>query len=308
MKCLRLLYLTALLALCATAQDEKRTFTNTGGKTIHDRIIKFDYEKQTVTMEDNGNIPLDHFNPADQEYILHWNQVAGFTSTMRFKTELKKETWARLKHEQNITPYYMDAIQMPGKTTPSHLLVMLEDYEKYSALYLEAEGFSLKVRNQNFFPIENIVVESKVLTEQEQYQIHDDMFASRKNIYDDTVTTNRIRFTTETIPIIIPREEVFVYSPAGIIIDQQVEVNVLSSAVESDEEEEEEETTEFESFGDFDDHGRRRRGRVRGVWFRVGIKGLDGEMVWRDFTSPTSLKDKWESFETFGLPESQDDD
>ncbi|WP_372795496.1 hypothetical protein [Pontiella sp.] len=304
--------ITALLcavALGAHAQFntmEPRAFSNAEGKTLTDRIVKYDSETETVTFEKNGKIPLDTFSEADRKYILHWAQVEGFRSSMRFKLEVDKSSWASMKHEQNVTPYYIDAVQIPGKRTPNHTIIELEDYEEYTAVYLEAEGFEIKIRNQNFFPIENITVESKIFYEQEQYILPDSLFLSSENEYTDSVVTNRFRFLSETIPIIIPREEVFLNSEAAIIVDQQVERSSLVSTSnnEDDSDDDSDDGTEsVEGFGEWDDHGRRRKGRVLGVWFRVGIVGLDGEMVWRDIASPNSIMDKWESFETAGLPE-----
>ena len=302
----------ALLASFSFASDEQHVFSNTEGKTLEDRIVKYDFEEKVVTLEKNGKIPIDTFSPEDQEHILRWNQVAGFKSSMRFKLELKKSNWARMKHEQNVTPYFMDAIQIPGKRTPNHHVMMLEDYEEYNAVYLEAEGFEITLRNQNFFPLENLVVESKVFFEQEQYILPDSLFVSSESEYYDTVLTNKIRSLTETIPIIIPREEVVLYSESAVIVDHQVERNALITASEDEEGgdaegEEDNAAEEMEGFGDWDDHGRRRKGRVTGVWFRVGVKDTNGEMVWRDISSPSSLIDKWDSWDVAGLPEPEDD-
>ncbi len=300
-----------LLVSCAAARMEPRDFSNAEGKTLTDRIVKYDFEEREVTLETNGKIPLETFSPEDQKFILHWNQVEGFKSTMRFKLEVAKSSWARMKHEQNVTPYFMDAIQIPGKRTPNHNIIMVEDYEEYNAVYLEAEGFEIKLRNQNFFPLENLVVESKIFFEQEQYILPDSLFVSAESEYYDTVLTNKVRALTETIPIIIPREEVLLYSESAVIVDHQVQRSSLVSSTtdeEGDEEGEEEGgEEEMEGFGEWDDHGRRRKGRVTGVWFRVGVKDTNGEMIWRDISSPSSLVDKWESWDVAGLPEPEDD-
>lgn len=289
---------TALLACAASAQfvADEHTFTK-DGKSITDKITKYDFEEQLVFLEQNGRHPLDTFSEEDQAYIFHWNQVNGFMSTMRFKMSVDKKTWGQMKHEQTVTPYFMDAILIPGKKTPNHHVVMAEDYEEYNALYLEGEGFTITLRNQNFFPIENIVVESKVYYEQEQYTTPDSLFLSSESEYSDTVSTNKIRFLSESIPIIIPREEVAMHSECAIIVDHQVERSALVSTSGNEDEEEDTEET-IDGMGEWDDHGRRRKGRVHGVWFRVGIKGLDGEMVWREITSPSSLDSKvnWEGF------------
>ncbi len=287
-----LLLAVSMLTLNGLAQ-EMHTFSNADGETLEDRIIKFDYEENLVTLEENGHVPLDTFSEADQAYILHWNQVAGFRSTMRFKMSIDKDNWARMKHEQTITPYFLDAIQIPGKKTPNHYIIIAEDYEEYNAVYLEAEGYALTMRNQNFFPLENLVVESKIYFEQEEYIITDSLFVSSESEYYDTVTTNKVRFLSETVPIIIPQESVTMNSECAIIVDHQIERNSLITTSEGEEDDDGEETEEtFEGFGDWDDHGRRRKGKVTGVWFRIGIKDTDGSMLWRDITSPSSLVDK----------------
>ncbi len=53
--------------------------------------------------------------------------IEGFKSTMRFKMSIDKGNWARMKHEQTITPYFMDAIQIPGKKTPNHYIIIFRD-------------------------------------------------------------------------------------------------------------------------------------------------------------------------------------
>ena len=290
--------LTSMIALLLTgavyAQYDagEYTFSNGEGKTLTDRIMKYDSEEKTVLLEKNGKVPFDTFSKKDQAYILHWNQVNGFMSTMRFKLSVEKKRWGSMKHEQTITPYFMDALLIPGKKTPNHNVVMVEDLEEYTALYMQAEGFSLKIRNQNFFPIENLVVESKVFYEQEIYITPDSLFVSSEDEYSDTITTNKIRYISETIPIIITREEVILHSECAIIIDQQIERTSLIT------DEDDSSDVTIEGLDDYQDHNRRRKGRVHGAWFRVGIKGLDGEMIWREITSPSSLDDKvtWDGF------------
>jgi len=292
-----MLMVLQLLVVSSRAQ-ETHTFSNADGKTLVDRITKYDSMEHVVLLENAGKVPLDTFSENDQAYILQWNQVEGFKSTMRFKMDIKKDTWARMKNEQTITPYIMDAIQIPGKKTPNHHVIMVDDFEEYNAVYLEAEGYSLTLRNQNVFPLENLTVESKVFYEQENYVMADSLFNSDEKEYFDTVVTNKVRFLSESIPIIIPREEVVMNSECAITVDQQVERNALVSTTEGDDGSDAEEAdTTVEGFGEWDDHGRRRKGKVTGVWFHIGMKDTNGEMVWRDITSPSSLSDKmtWDS-------------
>jgi hypothetical protein len=301
-----LLHLIVLLVTASSLRaQELHTFTNAEGKTLEDRVLKYDYENRIVTLDKKGKVPLDTFSKTDQDYILHWNMVTGFKSTMRFKTELKKSNWAQMKTEKTITPYWMDAVQIAGKQTPTHAVVMLDDYEEYTALYLEAEGYTITLKNQNFFPIENIVVESKIYFEQEFFAVPDDLLKSMENEYTDTITSNKVKFTSETIPVIIPREEINLYSASSIIVDQQVDRNSLVTETEEEGEEEEDDEGNIEEgeveiivegFGDLDDHGRRRKGRFTGIWVRIGVKGPDGEMIWRELTDPSSLPKKvvWE--------------
>jgi len=301
--------LTSLLLACsALAQYDagEHTFSK-DGRSVTDKIKKYDFEAQVVYLEKNGRQPLAAFSEEDQAYILRWNQVVGFMSTMRFKMAVENKTWGRMKHEQTVTPYYMDAIMIPGKRPPNHQVVMAEDYKEYTALYMEGEGFAITLQNQNSFPIENIVVESKVYYEQERYTTPDSLFLSSENEYTDTVPTNKVRYLSESIPAIIPHEKVTMHSECAIIIDHQLDRNALTTTVDEAEEgdggdevpkEASGGTTTIDNFGEWGDHSRRRKGRVHGVWFRIGIKGPDGEMVWREITSPSSLDKKvnWDGF------------
>ena len=305
----RLIYILILTAIASSssAQKEVHIFKNHEGKTLTDTLIKYDFEAKEIMLENSGKVPLATFSTDDQAYILHWNQVQGFKSTMRFKMDVKKSDWASMKYEQNVTPIFMDAVQIPGKKNPNHHIIVAEEYEEYNAIYLQAEGYEIKLRNQNFFPLENIVVESKIYYEQERYITPDSLFYSSENEYDDTVVINKVRFLSETVPIIIPREEVFLNSECAIIVDHQVERSSLASSSEGeggDDGESEGET--IDGFGDWDDHGRRRKGRIHGVWFRIGMKDPEGEMVWREITSPSSLASKvnWDGF----LSDQDDDD
>ncbi len=295
MKPSRLLFIALLFIAGIAHAQELRTFSNAEGQTFEDTLVKYDYEARLVTLDKRGNVPIDTFSKAEQDYILKWNMAVGFKSPIRFKTEITRGNWGRMKAEKTITPFWMDAIQVPGKQTPTHTVVMVDDYEEYTALYLEAEGYTITLKNQNFFPIENIVVESKIYFEQENFIIPDDFFTSMKNEYTDTATTNKVKYTSETIPVIIPREEVALYSACSIIVDQQVNRDSLTTETEVEDDAEVE--TVVEGFGDWDDHGRRRTGKLTGIWVRIGIKGPDGEMIWRELTDPKSLPKKvlWDS-------------
>lgn len=298
---MRPLQFLALLFVAGIVQaQELRTFSNANGETLEDKLVKYNYEDRIATLDRSGKVPLDTFSKEDQDYILKWNMAMGFKSPMRFKTEIKKSTWGRMKAEKTITPYWMDAVQVPGKQTPTHSVIMIDDYEEYTALFLEAEGYTITLKNQNFFPIENIVVESKIYFEQEFYAVPDDLFKSLESEYTDTVTTNKVKFLSETIPIIIPREEVVLHSECAIIVDHQVArdslVTTSDEEGEEDDEGESETETSIDATGDLDDHSRRRKGKVTGIWVRIGIKDPAGEMIWRELTDPTSLPKKvlWE--------------
>jgi|GEM_PF-2079619 len=295
------------IAVSFSMAQEMRTFSNTKGEELTDRILKYNYEDRVVTLARSGRVSLDVFSKADQEYIFRWNQVNGFNMSMRFKISVQKKNWARMKHEQTITPFLMDAVQMPGKETPTHNVIMLDNYEEYTAVYFEAEGYEIILHNQNFFPLENLVVESKVFYEQEYYEVPDDILESSENEYDDVATTNRVRFVSETIPVIVTREKVNLYTDCAITIDHQIDRNGLVTTSEEGGDEgdgdgEDEDVSELpeeivDGIGDIDDHNRRRQGKTIGVWVRVGLKGLDGKMIWRELTEPASLPKKvsWDS-------------
>lgn len=289
------------------AEEGMHTFSNSKGEKLVDRIVKVDYEARIVSLARSGKVSIDAFSKADQDYILLWNQVAGFKTDMRFKMKIDKAKWGQLKIEQNVDPYFMDAAQVPGKQTPTHNVVLIEDFSEYNATHLEAEGYSLTLQNQNFYPIRNLIVESKVFYEQEYYKVPDDILQSSENIYDDVTKTDKVRYLSEEIPSIVPREKVTVYSECAPIINHQVQRNSDVLEVEEEveveegqeDEDEEEPETEIviETLADLDDHARERQGKLLGVWFRVGIRDQNGEMVWRDICEPSSVKKKF-SWET----------
>jgi hypothetical protein len=189
------LHLIALIFFAGIAQAQKiRTFSNTDGQTLRDKVVNYDHEKHIVTLDRSGRIPLATFSKADQDYILKWNMAKGFQSKPHFKIGIERSNWGQMKTEKTITPSLMDTLQVPGKETPTHTVVMVDEYEEYTALSLEAEGYTITLRNQNLFPIKNIVVESKIYFEQEQFVIPDDFFSSMENEYTDTATTNKVKF------------------------------------------------------------------------------------------------------------------
>ena len=276
-----LLLICIAIQLINTANATERIFSNRNGETLSDTIIKFDFDKQEVLFEKNGRIPLEVFNETDQAYILQWNQQNGFASTMRFKIQIKRDRWARMKQEQTRTPAYIEAGRLPHFDTLLHNTVLLEAYEAYSAISLEALGFSLHMRNQNFFPLENIQVESKIIYEEQSYLTSDSMYASNQDLFDQLQTEQRIRTRSEEVAILVPLEEIQLYSAAAILSAHTLDRSNLASSSEEDED-----TSSIDGLGDWSDHNRDRKDAFVGVWFRIGIPGPDGDYYWRHVSIP----------------------
>lgn len=291
-----------LLAAGTLLAQKPRTFTNAEGKPLTGILLEYDERRDEVDMrigERREKIPLSKFSKEDRTYIKRWYMAKAFQSTMRFKIEINRNDWKQLKWEQNITPYWMEIVNIPGKATPIHKVSMLEDYEEISTLYLEARGYVITLKNQNMFPIDDLVVHHKIFYQQENFSFPDDISRASDNDYDDVVTTNLSKQATEIIPSIAPLEDVSLNSEYAITIDSQIERNQLQNEVEREdededgEEEEAEETEpEYEDFGDFDDSSRRKKGEVIGIWVKVGIRGPEGNIIYRDITEPESLSKK----------------
>ena len=279
MKPLLLIFIAS--QLINTANATERIFSNRNGEMLSDTIIKFDFDKQEVLFEKNGRIPLEVFHENDQAYILQWNQQNGFASTMRFKIQIERDRWARMKQEQTRTPAYIEAARRPHFNTLLHNTTLLEAYEAYSAISLEALGFSLHMRNQNFFPLENIRVESKIIYEEQSYLTSDSMYASAQDLFDQLQTEQRIRTRSEEIAILVPLEEIQLYSAAAILSEHTLDRSNLESSSEGDED-----TSSIDGLGDWSDHNRERRDAFVGVWFRIGIPSPDGDYYWRHVSIP----------------------
>lgn len=277
--------LTFCIALCSAAA-EPHIFTNKDGNTLEDTIVKYDLEKEEVLLENNGRIPLNIFSEEDQRYILKWNQINGFLSTMRFKIALDRDRWARMKQEQNRTPVYIALDRRPHFDTIIHQSTPLEEYEEYSTIELDAVGFSLKLRNQNFFPLENITVQSKVMYEESFFQTSDSFFESESDLFDEVITEQRVRFREESISVLIPLEEITVHSSTAIITEQKLDRTIITT---SEEEEDDGGSSSIDGFGDWSDHNRDREDNFIGVWFRIGIPNHDGQLTWRHISYPDDL-------------------
>jgi hypothetical protein len=281
----KLLLLTICIALCSVA-SEPHIFTNKDGNTLEDTIIKYDLEKEEVLLESSGRLPLNIFSEEDQRYILQWNQINGFLSTMRCKLSLDRDRWARMKQEQNRTPVYIEADRRPHFGSIIHQTTPLEEYEEYSSIELDAVGFSLKVRNQNFFPLENIIVQSKVLYEETLFQTSDSFYESESDLFDEVITKQRVRFREEPISVLIPLEEITVHSATAIITEQKLDRTIITT---SEEEEDDDGSSSIDDFGDWSDHNRDREDNFIGVWFRIGIQDHDGQLTWRHVSYPDDL-------------------
>ena len=279
MKSLLLIFIASLLIHTSNATE--RLFANRNGETLSDTIIKFDFDKQEVLFEKNGRIPLEVFHENDQAYILQWNQQNGFASTLRFKIQIKRDRWARMKQEQTRTPAYVEAARIPHFDTLLHNTALLETYEAYSAISLEALGFSLHMRNQNFFPLENIRVDSKIIYEEQSYLTSDSMYASAQDLFDQLQTEQRIRTRSEEIAILVPLEEIQLHSAAAILSEHTLDRSNLASSSEEDED-----TSAIDGLGDWSDHNRDRKDAFVGVWFRIGIPSPDGDYYWRHVSIP----------------------
>ena len=176
---------------------------------------------------------------------------------------------------------------MPHFNTLLHNTTLLESYEAYSAISLEALGFSLHMRNQNFFPLENIRVESKVIYEEQSYLTSDSMYKSAQDIFDELQTEQRIRIRSEEIAILVPLEEIKLYSATAILSKHALDRSNLESSPEEDED-----TSSIDGLGDWSDHNRDREDAFVGVWFRIGIPSPDGDYYWRHVSIPDDFNEK----------------
>jgi len=259
---------------------EKRLFSNQDNQNLEDKIIKYDFEKKIVLLEKNGKVPINKFSDKDQAYILQWNQKNGFESTMRFKIEIQRERWSQIKQDQSRTPVFVDIYRLPHLDTLNHNITYLNDYESYSSINLEAVGFNLKLRNQNFFPIQNITVESKIISEKQKYITSDSIFEIKDDLFSDVTTFKEVHYRRESISVIIPLEEINCYSASAILSEHKIgRSNISIDNIE----------TSISGLSDLENHYRKRSDKLIGVWFRVGIQSPNGDFFWRNVSVPEKL-------------------
>ena len=233
-----------------------------------------------MVLEKNGKAPLNKFSDKDQAYILQWNQKNGFESTMRFKMEIQRERWSQIKHDQSKTPVFVDIYRLPHLDTLNHNITYLNDYESYSSIDLEAVGFNLKLRNQNFFPIKNITVESKIISEKQKYITSDSIFEIKDDLFSDVTTLRKVHSRKESISVVIPLEEINCYSASAILSEHKIDRSNIS--IDNIE-------TSISGLSDLENHYRQRSDKLIGVWFRVGIPSPNGDFFWRNVSIPEKL-------------------
>ena len=281
-----------LLFLSGLVNAEKNSFKNLNGEILEDTLIRYNWETQEATFDKSGNIPLSIFSTKDQEYILQYNQINGFKSSFRFKVDLEKKRWGRMKYEQSRTPYYMDVFKNKFDSNYKHQVILAEDYEEYSSISLDAQGYNLIIKNQNLFPINNIIIESKIIYEKQIYDNAHGIYLGDQNNFSDIISTNIVNYHKEEIVSLIPGEDLIIFSPCAVIsrhsLDREIIIDESIFPTQEDI---------IKGFGNWDEHSREKRDRLEGIWFRIGIPDISGDMIWRHKSYPDELSENlWDDF------------
>ena len=89
------LLLTICLVICAfVARADYRAFTDSQGREINAKLIRYDAIKKKVTIQRKGKgsatVPISLFSEDDQEYIISWNKNKDFLSAQLLKVEFTR--------------------------------------------------------------------------------------------------------------------------------------------------------------------------------------------------------------------------
>ena len=285
-----ILFFIIFISLLVNA--DKNAFTNLNGKILIDDLIRFKYESQEAIFENSGNIPLEVFSDDDKKYILKYNEVDGFLSSFRFKINLEKKRWGRIKYEHSRTPFYMDVFKNKYDTIYKHKVLLADDYEEYNSISLDAQGYSLYIKNQNLFPINNIIIESKIIFEKEIYKNASGIYFGENDNFSDVISTNLVNYYKEEILSLIPGEDITIYSPCAVLtrhsLDREIIIDESIFPTQEDI---------IEGFGNWDEHSREKRDRLLGVYFRIGISNNNGNIIWRNESYPKELSEsEWDNY------------
>lgn len=273
--------------------SQERAFKSIEGKTIKGKIIKYIPIDKMVVFESSKRIPLGLFSEEDQAYILHWRMVRGFLSTFTFKIEAHEKLWARRNWKRSNMPYWLESLKFEGKETPFHVETMLRDFEESVTVKYTATGYTIRIRNGNSFPLENITVQHKIFYEQEEFLTGEDIMLTSSNTYNEVVVKEKRKGGTELVEVLEPYKDRFMASKCALLVDYTMDRNMNDNVEEGETENPFEGNPNYERIPGFNEwiegSRRERSGKIIGIWLKMGMKDVDGNMVYREFCLPKDL-------------------
>lgn len=189
---IKLLALGVLMGLAAICQAEYMALTDTKGRTIEAKLIRFDSRNKTVILERKGRrgattVPISVFTQKDQKKIISWSQGQTFLSDSSFAIDVKR---IKKKSGENASEY-------GGMATKSY-----------------NHHFNIVLKNKSTTNFENIEVEYVIFYTQEvHFNNRTEMKAEDGTLYEKVSAHVPARSTkeleTKTIKLQTYRESGF---------------------------------------------------------------------------------------------------
>ena len=163
--------LAALLS-CAHAwsDDGFHVFTDTQGRTITARVLRYDARSETVSVQldngRNGNMPLSQLSDADQQYVHSWVIMDGVGSTSKFKISCDRRTVKSWTREKIGPILYTNGTR--------------EENQVLGKQFFDEVGYEITLQNRNDFPLEELIVKYCIYYKQELESGTRDPFSARE--------------------------------------------------------------------------------------------------------------------------------
>jgi hypothetical protein len=247
--------LFGILCLGAQAADEFHMFTDTQGRTIELKLIKFDSEHGRISVERKDGrrltVNLDNFCEADHDYVQQWFIANELLSERNLKIGCDDKVVS--KRKETVTG-------MQASSSGSQLKEVEIGEKKYEKI-----AYEITFENKTSEPIENARLEYRIYYEQTERGVDQD--SEQKVFRGETVLAllapgSSSEFMTEAV-------EIFNDNLSALnVITLDEKGNESSGALEEGE------------------------GEIHGIRGRLIVPLASGENLIREFHHPSSLSEK----------------
>ena len=262
-----------LLALAAHSEEEFRIFTVTDGRPIEARIVSYDASRQRVVVQRNNNrripVKLSVFSEEDREYVLDWYAAHQFGKASKFKLSLKQELVRKWKEEAEAAAGRGGGGRGGRGGGGGQQNTATETPTQSNSEY----RFDLLIENLTGLKLEDLEIEYRIYStrKREGGGAAGGGRGGGRNRGDDTDQETQETGDSTT-------EEVIVGGKTTLkLIEDKAKETVSSDLV---------------VISDLEGGRRTIDSEMEGAWFKVRMKGPDGEIHERNISFPSGFSEK----------------